>query len=65
MSGITQPICLEQGPVYSNQRPKQTPKDNITKPMSLEMFNKAASDLSTKGVINLKKYNRYLVKKTS
>ena len=32
---------------------------------SLEMFNRAASDLNTKGVINLKKYNRYLTKKTS
>ena len=29
------------------------------------MFNRAASALNTKGVINLKKYNRYLVKKTS
>ena len=65
MSAITQPICLDQGPVYSNQRPKQTPKDNTTKPMSLDMFNKAVSDLNTKGVINLKKYNHYLVKKTS
>ena len=29
------------------------------------MFNKAASDLNTKGVINLKKYSRYLVDMTS
>ena len=64
-SAISQPICLDQGPVYSSQRPKQTPKDNITKPMSLEMFNKAVSDLNTKGIINLKKYKCYLVKKTS
>ena len=50
MSAITQPIHLDQGHVYSNQRPKQT-----TKPVSLEMFNKAASDLNTKGVISQKK----------
>ena len=56
-SAITEPICLDQGPVYSHQRPKQTPKDITTKPVSLEMFNKATSDLNTKGVINLKKYN--------
>ena len=49
MSAITQPICLDPGHVYSNQRPKQTPRDITTKPMSLEMFNKAASDLNTKG----------------
>ena len=45
--------------------PKQVPKDETTEPVSLEMFNKATSDLNTKGIINLKKYNRYLVKKTS
>ena len=65
MSAITQPVCLDQGPVYSNQRPKQTPKDNTTEPMSLEMFNRAVSDLNTKGVVNPKKCNCYLVKKTS
>ena len=64
-TAVTQPIHLDQAPVYSNQRPKQTPKEITTKPMSLEMFNKAASDLNTKGIINLKKYNCYLVKKTS
>ena len=64
-SAITQPIHLDQGRVYSNQRPKQTPKDITTEPMSLKMFNRATSDLNTKGVINLKKYNLYLVRKTS
>ena len=29
------------------------------------MFNQAASDLDTKGIINLKKYNQYFVKKSS
>ena len=34
-----------------------------TGPLSLEMFNHAASNLSNKGVINLKKYSEYLNKK--
>ena len=62
-TAITKPIHLDQGPVYSNQRPKQTPKDITTEPVSLEMFNRATSDLNTKGIINLKKYNHYLVEK--
>ena len=32
-------------------------------PLSLEMFNHAASDLNDKGVNNLKKYSKYLNKK--
>ena len=31
-------------------------------PISLEMFNSAASDLNDKGVINIKKYKKYLYK---
>ena len=31
-------------------------------PLSLEMFNHAATDLNEKGVINLKKYKKYLYK---
>ena len=54
-----------QGPIYSKQKPNQTPKDDITKPLSLEMFNGPVSDLNMRGIINLKKYNCYLVKKTS
>ena len=33
-----------------------------TKPLSLEMFNCAATNLNEKGVINLKKYKIYLYK---
>ena len=33
-----------------------------SKPNSLEMFNCAASDLNNKGVINIKKYKKYLYK---
>ena len=57
-SAINQSIHLDLGP-------KQAPKDVNTEPVSLEMFNRAMSDLNTKGMINLKKYNHYLVKKTS
>ena len=51
--------------IHLKPEPKQTPKDVITELVSIEMFNKVASDLNTKGIINLKKYNRYLVKKSS
>ena len=33
-----------------------------SKPLSLEMFNHAATNLNEKGVINLKKYKKYLYK---
>ena len=61
----TEPMQLNPGPVYSNRKLKQTPQDVTTEPISLEMFNRATSDLNTKGIINLKKYNHNLVKKTS
>ena len=35
----------------------------MTGPLSLEMFNCAATDLNDKGIINLKRYNKYLYKK--
>ena len=37
-----------------------TSTDYKTKPLSLEMFNHAATDLNEKGVINLKRYKKYL-----
>ena len=64
-SAVTQPVHLVRGPVYKTQRVKHTPEENTVEPVSLEMFNKAATDLDTKGVIDLKKYTRYLTKKTS
>ena len=33
-----------------------------SEPISLEMFNHAAADLNDKGVINIKKYKKYLYK---
>ena len=40
-----------------------TSTDYKSEPLSLEMFNRAATDLNEKGVINLKKYKKYLYKK--
>ena len=54
MTAITEPICLDQGPVYLNQRLNQTPKNITTKPVSLEMFNRATSDLNQKELSILK-----------
>ena len=39
-----------------------TSTDYKSKPLSLEMFNRAATDLNKKGVINLRKYKKYLYK---
>ena len=36
--------------------------DYKTEPISLEMFNCAATDLNDKGVINIKKYKKHLYK---
>ena len=50
------PFQLEPSPMTST---------NVkTGPLSLEMFNCAATDLNDKGIINLKKYSKYLYKKS-
>ena len=64
-SAVTQPVHLVQGPVYKSQRTKHTAEEETTEPVLLEMFNKAATNLNTKGFINLRKYTEYLTKKTS
>ena len=64
-SAVSQPVHLIQGPVFKSQRTKHTPEEETTEPVSLEMFSKAAIDLDTKRVINLRKYTKYLTKKTS
>ena len=64
-SAVSQPVHLVQGPVYKSPRTKHTPEEETTEPVLLEMFNKAATNLDTKGVINLRKYTKYLPKKTS
>ena len=60
---VSQPVHLAQGPVYKSHRTKHTPEEETTEPVSLEMFNKAATNLDTKGVINLRRYTKYLTKK--
>ena len=52
-------------PLYLDSAPKLSAKEIKPEPLSLEMFNQAASDLDNKGIINLKKYNWYLNKKSS
>ena len=42
-----------------------TTPDYKSGPISLEMFNCAAADLNNKGVINMKKYKKYLHKPPS
>ena len=64
-SAVSQPIHLVQGPVYKSQRTRHTSEDEATESVLLEMFNKASTDLDTKGVINLRRYTKYLTKKTS
>ena len=49
------PFQLEPSPLNST--------DVKTGPLSLEMFNRATTDLNDKGIINLKKYSRYLSKR--
>ena len=49
------PFQLEPSPMTST--------DVNSGPLSLEMFNHAASKLNDKGVINLKKYSKYLSKR--
>ena len=52
-STIIQPV---QGPVYKSKKIKHTPEEDTAEPVLLEMFNRAATDLDTKGVVNLRKY---------
>ena len=49
------PFQLEPSPISTT--------DIKTGPLSLEMFNCATNDLNDKGVINLKKYSKYLNRK--
>ena len=42
-----------------------TTPDYKSGPISLEMFNRAAADLNDKGIINMKKYKKYLHKPPS
>ena len=50
-------------PFQLDSSQKLKSNDIKTGPLSLEMFNRVASDLNDKGAINLKKYSKYLNKK--
>ena len=64
-STAQQSVQLVRGPNNRSQRPRYMSEGDATEPVSLEMFNKVATDLETKGVINLQRYSKYLTKKTS
>ena len=51
-------------PLRLDSSPKLNSTDIKTGPLSLEMFNHTASDLDDKGIINLKKYSKYLSKES-
>ena len=50
-------------PFQWDSSPNLNPTNIKTGPLSFEMFNRAANDLNDKGVINLKRYNKYVNKK--
>ena len=52
---LYQPPKLKPLPITSTAATDYTPE-----PLSLEMFNQAATNLNEKGVINLKRYKKYL-----
>ena len=58
------PSTTTNVPLQLDSSPKLNSNNIKTEPLYLEMFNCAASDLNDKGVINLKKYSKYLNKKT-
>ena len=57
------PSITTNVPLQLDSSPKLNSNNIKTGPLSLEMFNCAAIDLNDKGVINLKKYSKYLNKK--
>ena len=59
------PSTTADVPLQLDSSSKLSSNEIKSRPLSLEMFNCAASDLDTKGIINLKKYNCYLVNKSS
>ena len=61
----TNPLTTISAPYHPSQLEPlpTTSSDYKSKPLSLEMFNCAATDLNEKGVINLKRYKKYLYQK--
>ena len=62
----TKPLTTISIPYHPSQlEPSSITTTNVkTGPISLEMFNCTATDLNEKGIVNLKKYNKYLYKKS-
>ena len=58
------PLTTTNIPLQLDSSPKLKSTNIKTGPLSLEMFNHAATDLDNRGDINLKKYNKYLSKKS-
>ena len=54
-STVQQSSRLLEGPSSKTHKPKHTFVRGTTEPVSLEMFNKAATDLEAKGMINFEK----------
>ena len=65
VSSTKPPTRLLKGPSIKTHKPKYTSVGDTTEPVSLEMFNKAATDLGAKGMINLRKYMKYVARKDS
>ena len=60
----TQPhFGLPDGPSNKPLKPRSTSVEDTIEPVPLEMFNKVAIDLEAKGMINLRRYTKYLAKK--
>ena len=59
-STAQQPVQLVRGPIYKNQGSKHTSDGNTTESVSLEIFNKAATDLETKVVIKPQEIHKIL-----
>ena len=61
----TNPLTTISVPYHPSQLEPlpTTSTDYESRPLSLEMFNHAATDLNEKGVFNLKRYKKYLYQK--
>ena len=58
------PSTTTNVPLQLDSSPKLKTTDMKTGPLSLEMFNRATTDLGEKGEINLRKYSKYLYRKS-
>ena len=60
---LEKPLTTISVPYPTHMEPLPlTSTDYKSEPLSLEMFNRATTDLNEKGVINLRKYKMYLYK---